>query len=239
MGTIFCFGRVQIYKRIRNEFTGVLTGKGVSWGGSLIRPEATGYGSVYFASEMLSTKGDTIEGKTCLVSGSGNVAQYTTEKINQLGGKVVTLSDSSGWVFDGDGIDSKKLAWVMDLKNNRRGRMSEYIEQFSDAEYHSYDASLDHNPMWSVPADCGYPSATQNEIINYISKVNKPTSEIELCKIFSRAKRSLITLEKNGILIIDDYGGWLGSKKAVDEFFKNKITTMFRIDREARFIIKN
>ena len=157
----FLFGQ---YKKLTKSFVGVLTGRNLEWGGSLIRPEATGYGSVYFASEMLSTKGDTIEGKTCLVSGSGNVAQYTTEKINQLGGKVVTLSDSSGWVFDGDGIDSKKLAWVMDLKNNRRGRMSEYIEQFSDAEYHSYDASLDHNPMWSVPADCGYPSATQNEI---------------------------------------------------------------------------
>lgn len=157
----FLFGQ---YKKLTNSFVGVLTGRNLEWGGSLIRPEATGYGSVYFAAEMLSTRNDTIKGKTCLVSGSGNVAQYTTEKVIELGGKVVTLSDSSGWVFDGDGIDSEKLAWVMDLKNNRRGRMSEYVEHFNNAEYHAHDDSLDHNPMWAVPADCAFPSATQNEI---------------------------------------------------------------------------
>ncbi len=152
------------YKKLTNSFVGVITGRGLEWGGSLIRPEATGYGAVYFASEMLATQNKTIEGCTCLVSGSGNVAQYTTEKINELGGKVVTLSDSSGWIFDGEGIDATKLAWIMDLKNNRRGRIGEYVEHFPEAEFHQSDNSLDHNPMWDIPADCAFPSATQNEI---------------------------------------------------------------------------
>ena len=152
------------YKKLTNTFVGILTGRGLEWGGSLIRPEATGYGSVYFASEMLSTRGDSIDGKTCLVSGSGNVAQYTVEKINELGGKAVTLSDSSGWIFDGDGISEDKLSWVMDLKNNRRGRIGEYAEKFSNAEFYARDDSLNHNPMWSVPAQCAFPSATQNEV---------------------------------------------------------------------------
>jgi glutamate dehydrogenase (NADP+) len=157
----YMFGQ---YKRLRNEFTGVLTGKGLGWGGSLIRPEATGYGTVYFAAEMLETKGDSLEGKTCLVSGSGNVAQYTVEKINHLGGKVITLSDSGGFIHDPEGIDKDKLAWVMDLKNNRRGRISEYVDQFPGSTYTALDKSLDHNPLWTVNADCAFPSATQNEI---------------------------------------------------------------------------
>ena len=152
------------YKKLTNSFVGVLTGRGLEWGGSLIRSEATGYGAVYFASEMLSTRNDSMKGKTCIVSGAGNVAQYATEKIHELGGKVVTLSDSSGWIFDGDGIDAEKLSWLMDLKNNRRGRISTYIDQYPNAEFHAHDDSLDHNPMWSVPADCAFPSATQNEI---------------------------------------------------------------------------
>jgi len=157
----FMFGT---YKKIRDEFTGVLTGKGLNWGGSLIRPEATGYGAVYFAAEMLSTRGETLEGKTCLVSGSGNVAQYTTEKILDLGGKVVTLSDSGGYIYDPDGIDRDKLAFVMDLKNVRRGRINEYVEKFSGATYTPTDASKDFNPLWNHKADCAFPSATQNEI---------------------------------------------------------------------------
>ncbi|MDP7063063.1 MAG: NADP-specific glutamate dehydrogenase [Planctomycetota bacterium] len=157
----YMFGQ---YKRLRNEFTGVLTGKGLDWGGSLIRPEATGYGTVYFAAEMLQTKGDSLEGKTCLVSGSGNVAQYTVEKISHLGGKAITLSDSGGFIHDPDGIDEAKLAWVMDLKNNRRGRISEYVDEFPNSTYTSLDKSLDHNPLWTVNADCAFPSATQNEI---------------------------------------------------------------------------
>ena len=157
----FLFGT---YKKLRNEFTGVLTGKGVAWGGSLIRPEATGYGAVYFAAEMLATRGKTFDGKTCLVSGSGNVAQYTVQKILDLGGKVITLSDSDGFVHDPAGIDHEKLAWVMDCKNQRRGRIAEYAEQFKDASYTRIDPTADHNPLWDMKADCAFPSATQNEI---------------------------------------------------------------------------
>ncbi|MHC4945289.1 MAG: NADP-specific glutamate dehydrogenase [Planctomycetota bacterium] len=156
----FMFGT---YKKIRDEFTGVLTGKGLNWGGSLIRPEATGYGAVYFAAEMLATRGETLEGKTCLVSGSGNVAQYTTEKVLDLGGKCVTLSDSGGYIYDPSGVDREKLAWVMDLKNVRRGRISEYAEKYG-CEYFPVDPSKEFNPLWSHKADCAFPSATQNEI---------------------------------------------------------------------------
>ncbi len=157
----FLFGQ---YKRLRNEFTGVLTGKSLGWGGSLIRPEATGYGSVYFAAEMLNTRGETLEGKTCLVSGSGNVAQYTTEKVIEMGGKVVTLSDSAGYIFDESGIDGGKLQFVKRLKNVRRGRIKEYADKYPEAVYTEADASLDHNPLWNHKADCAFPSATQNEI---------------------------------------------------------------------------
>ncbi len=153
-----------MYKKLRNEFTGVLTGKGLNWGGSLIRPEATGYGAVYFASEMLSTRGTSLQGKSCLVSGSGNVAQYTVEKINQLGGKAVTMSDSSGYVFDEEGIDAKKLAYVMDLKNVRRARIQEYVTKYKNAVYSSLDTKSAYNPLWDHKADCAFPSATQNEI---------------------------------------------------------------------------
>jgi glutamate dehydrogenase (NADP+) len=157
----FMFGQ---YKRIKNEFTGVLTGKGINWGGSLIRPEATGYGAVYFAAEMLNTKGETLEGKTCLVSGSGNVAQYTTEKILDLGGKVVTLSDSSGYIYDEEGIDREKLAFVMELKNVKRGRIKEYVDKYPNAQYTALDANAEFNPLWNHKADCAFPSATQNEV---------------------------------------------------------------------------
>ena len=157
----YLFGQ---YKKLKNEFTGVLTGKGLNWGGSLIRPEATGYGSTYFAAEMLGTKGTTLEGKKCLVSGSGNVAQYTIEKINQLGGKVLTTSDSNGYIYDEKGIDEKKLAFLMELKNVRRGRIKEYADKFDSAAYFPLDSKLDYNPLWNHKADCAFPSATQNEI---------------------------------------------------------------------------
>ncbi len=157
----YMFGQ---YKKLRNEFTGVLTGKGLSWGGSFIRPEATGYGAVYVAAEMLATRGQTFEGKVCLVSGSSNVAQYTIEKILQLGGKAVTLSDSAGYIYDESGIDSKKLAFVMDLKNNRRGRIKEYTEVYKEAIYIPLDQTSDQNPLWNHKAQCAFPSATQNEI---------------------------------------------------------------------------
>src|SRR6202790_5658608 len=150
----FMFGQ---YKRLRNEFTGVLTGKGLSWGGSLIRPEATGYGCVYFAAEMLKSRKDTLEGKLCLVSGSGNVSQYTVEKLLDLGAKPLTFSDS-------DGIDREKLAWVMELKNVRPGRIREYGEKFKKAIFMPTDIKLEHSPLWNIKADCAFPSATQNEI---------------------------------------------------------------------------
>lgn len=153
-----------MYKKLRNEFTGVLTGKGLNWGGSLIRPEATGYGCVYFACEMLATRRQTIEGKTCLVSGSGNVAQYTVEKLIELGGKVVTLSDSNGYIYDEEGITREKLAFVMDLKNVRRGRIKEYAEKYKSAVYTELDPKAEFNPLWNHKADCAFPSATQNEI---------------------------------------------------------------------------
>ena len=157
----YLFGQ---YKRLRNEFTGVLTGKGLNWGGSLIRPEATGYGAVYFAAEMLGTKKQTLQGKVCLVSGSGNVAQYTVEKINQLGGKAVTLSDSGGYIYDEAGIDAKKLAFIMELKNARRGRIKDYADEFKGVVYTPVNPSLDYNPLWNHKAHCAFPSATQNEI---------------------------------------------------------------------------
>ena len=157
----FLFGQ---YKRIRNEFTGVLTGKGLNWGGSLIRPEATGYGCVYFAEEMLKKVGDGFEGKSVAVSGSGNVAQYATEKATELGAKVITLSDSSGSIYDKDGITTEKLAWVMDLKNNKRGRIKDYAKEFN-AEYFE-----DKRP-WSVVCDIALPCATQNEINGDDAKV--------------------------------------------------------------------
>ncbi len=151
----FLFG---MYKRIRNEFTGVLTGKGLSWGGSKIRPEATGYGTVYFAQDMLKTKNEDIKGKTVVISGSGNVAQYAAEKIIHLGGKVVTLSDSSGYIYDKDGIDNEKLDFVMDLKNNRRGRISIYADKYTSATFHNGEKP------WSVQCDIALPCATQNEL---------------------------------------------------------------------------
>jgi len=150
----YMFGQ---YKRIRNEFSGVLTGKGLNWGGSLIRPEATGYGCVYFVEEMLKNCNKTIEGKTVVVSGSGNVAQYATEKVMELGGKVVTLSDSSGFIFDQDGLNQEKLNWVIDLKNNKRGRIKEYADEFGCKYYEG-------NRPWSIKCEVALPCATQNEI---------------------------------------------------------------------------
>jgi glutamate dehydrogenase (NADP+) len=157
----FLFG---MYKKLRNEFTGVFTGKGLKWGGSLIRPEATGYGSVYFAAEMLATRNQTLEGKVCLVSGSGNVAQFTVEKLLQLGAKPVTVSDSSGYIYDEAGITQEKLDFLMNLKNVRRGRIKEYAEKYKTAAYRDADPAGDHNPLWDHKADCAFPSATQNEI---------------------------------------------------------------------------
>ncbi|HXY44936.1 MAG TPA: NADP-specific glutamate dehydrogenase [Acidimicrobiales bacterium] len=156
----YLFGQ---YKRLTNEFSGTLTGKGYGWGGSLVRPEATGYGAVYFAAEMLATRSESLEAKTCLISGSGNVAQYTAQKLITVGAKPVTLSDSGGFVHDPDGIDAEKLEWVMELKNVRRGRISEYTSKFPAASFTAATHG-DCNPLWAIPADCAFPSATQNEI---------------------------------------------------------------------------
>ncbi len=157
----FLFGQ---YKRIANQFTGVLTGKGFNWGGSHIRPEATGYGTAYFAAAMLETQNETFEGKRCLVSGAGNVAQFITEKLIELGGIVITVSDSSGFIHDPDGITREKLKWISDLKNVRRGRIEEYTDAHPGANFTGADPTLRYNPMWDIPADCAFPCATQNEI---------------------------------------------------------------------------
>ena len=153
-----------MYKKLRNKFTGALTGKGLAWGGSLIRPEATGYGVVYFAAEMLATRGEILAGKRCLVSGSGNVAQFTVEKILQMGGKTLTMSDSCGYVYDEAGFDATKLDCVKTIKNIRRGRLQEYCQYFPDAVYVPVDPASDSNPLWRHPADCALPGATHNEI---------------------------------------------------------------------------
>jgi glutamate dehydrogenase (NADP+) len=193
----FMFGQ---YKRIRNEFTGVLTGKGMNWGGSLIRPEATGYGCVYFAEEMLKTRRQSFTGKVCLVSGSGNVTQYTIEKLLDLGARPVTVSDSNGVIYDAEGVTREKLAYVMELKNVRRGRIKEYADRFKSAKYIPMDPKLDHNPLWDIKADCAFPSATQNEInakdaanllkngVFVVSEGANMPSTLEATKLFLDAK---------------------------------------------------
>ncbi|HTY09658.1 MAG TPA: NADP-specific glutamate dehydrogenase [Bacteroidota bacterium] len=203
----FLFGQ---YKRLRNEFTGVLTGKGLNWGGSLIRPEATGYGAVYFASEMLATKGQTLEGKKCLVSGSGNVAQYTIEKINQLGGKAVTLSDSNGYVYDEEGISKEKLAFVMDLKNVRRGRIKEYADKYKSAVFTAVDPKANHNPLWNHKADCAFPSATQNEI-NAVDAQNLLKN-----KVYVVAEGANMPTTLDGVKLFLDAGILYGPAKAAN-----------------------
>ncbi|MCB4798028.1 NADP-specific glutamate dehydrogenase [Neotamlana laminarinivorans] len=188
----FLFG---MYKKLRNEFTGVLTGKGLSWGGSLIRPEATGYGTVYFAESMLQTKNDSIKGKSVVISGSGNVAQYAAEKILQLGGKVLTLSDSSGYIYDEDGIDEDKLKFVMDLKNVKRGRISEYVKEYPNAKFE------EGKKTWSVKCDVALPCATQNEL-------NEESANLLL---------------KNGCMCVSEGANMPSTKEAIAAFHKAKI----------------
>lgn len=188
----FMFGQ---YRRLSNEFTGVLTGKGLNYGGSLIRPEATGYGCVYFAENMLAQKSDSFKGKVCSVSGSGNVAQFTVEKLLDLGAKPVTLSDSNGFIYDPDGIDREKLAYVMDLKNVKRGRISEYVQKYPKAQY------TQGQTPWSVKVDCAFPSATQNEL-------NGDDAEM---------------LIKNGCKLVAEGANMPSTPEAVAVFLKNKI----------------
>jgi glutamate dehydrogenase (NADP+) len=187
----YMFGQ---YKRLRNEFTGVLTGKGLKWGGSLIRPEATGYGAVYFAEEMLKTRKETFAGKVCVVSGSGNVAQYTVEKLLQMGAKPVSLSDSNGSIYDKNGITAEKLAWVMEQKNVKRGRIRDYVTKFG-GEY------LENRTPWAIPCHCAFPSATQNELNGDDAK----------------------TLIKNGCYVISEGANMPSTPAAVDAFVEAKI----------------
>ena len=190
----FLFGQ---YKRLKNEFTGVLTGKGLNWGGSLIRPEATGYGCVYFAQEMLKTRKDTLEGKTCLVSGSGNVSQYTVEKLLDLGAKVIAISDSNGIIHDPEGISREKLAWVLELKNVRRGRIKEYADHFKTAKYIPVDPAKDFNPLWAIKADCAFPSATQNEI----NAKDAATLVMNGCKVVAEGANMPSTLDATKLFL--------------------------------------
>jgi glutamate dehydrogenase (NADP+) len=194
----FLFGQ---YKRLRNEFTGVLTGKGLNWGGSLIRPEATGYGAVYFAAEMLATRKQTLEGKACLVSGSGNVAQYTIEKLLQLGAKPLTISDSGGYIYDEAGITKEKLAFVMELKNVRRGRIKEYADKHKGAVYTALDGKTDYNPLWNHKAQCAFPSATQNEING----------------------KDAANLLKNGVYVVSEGANMPTTIEGVNQFLDAKI----------------
>ncbi len=157
----YLFGQ---YKKLKNQFTGSITGKGTTWGGSFLRPEATGYGLVYFAARMLETQKKAFEGKTCLVSGAGNVAQFTVEKLSELGAKVVSMSDSSGAIFDGEGMDKEKIEYVKELKNFHRGRISEYAEKYPNAEFYPKNPEQEEKPEWKIPADCAFPCAIQNEI---------------------------------------------------------------------------
>ena len=187
----FMFGQ---YKRLKNEFTGVLTGKALNWGGSLIRPEATGYGCVYFAEEMLKTRGDSFKGKVCTVSGSGNVAQYTVEKLNQLGAKAVTLSDSNGTIHDPNGIDEEKLAFVLELKNVRRGRIKEYADKYK-VQY------LEGKRPWGIKCDCAFPSATQNEVNEEDAK----------------------TLLKNGCMLVAEGANMPSTPEAIEQYLEKKI----------------
>jgi glutamate dehydrogenase (NADP+) len=190
----FLFGQ---YKRLANRFTGVLTGKGLSWGGSLIRPEATGYGCVYFAQEMLKTRKDSFDGKLCLVSGSGNVSQYTIEKLLDLGAKVIAISDSDGVIHDPEGINREKLAFVLELKNVRRGRVKEYADKFKTAKYIPHDAKLDYNPIWTVKADCAFPSATQNEI----NAKDAATLVMNGCKLVAEGANMPSTLDATKLFL--------------------------------------
>lgn len=194
----FLFG---MYKLLKNEFTGVMTGKGLTWGGSVIRPEATGYGAVYFAAEMLKTRNEELAGKTCLVSGSGNVAQYTIDKLIELGARPVTVSDSGGYIYDEAGITREKLRFIMDLKNIRRGRIAEYADKFKGATFTPTDPKLDHNPLWNHKAQCAFPSATQNEI---------------------NAKNAA-TLLKNGVYVVSEGANMPTTIGGINQFLEAKI----------------
>jgi glutamate dehydrogenase (NADP+) len=194
----FMFGQ---YKKLRNEFVGVLTGKALNWGGSLVRPEATGYGAVYFGLNMLQTRKEDYKGKVCLVSGSGNVAQYAIEKIMEFGGKPVTCSDSNGYIYDEAGFTKEKLAFLMELKNVKRGRIKEYADKFKNSVYTPVDAKLDYNPLWNHKAQCAFPCATQNEING----------------------KDAANLLKNGVYVVSEGANMPTTIEGVNQFIDAKI----------------
>ena len=238
----FLFG---MYKKLSNEFTGVLTGKSLNWGGSLIRPEATGYGAVYFAAEMLGTLDQTLEEKICLVSGAGNVAQYTIEKILDLNGKVVTFSDSSGYIFDEYGLDHSKLEYLKILKNIKRGRVEEYAAKYSSAIYTPVDPDADFNPLWDHMADCAFPCATQNEINA------KDAQNLVKNKIMAVTEGANMPTDPQGIEIIIDNGLLFGPGKAANaggvsvsglEMSQNSMRLAWpreEVDNRLKIIMKN
>jgi glutamate dehydrogenase (NADP+) len=233
------------YKKIKNEFTGVFTGKGIGWGGSLIRTEATGYGLIYFAANMLQERKDSIAGKTCLVSGSGNVAQYAIEKIIQLGGRVITASDSNGFIIDEEGFTNEKLQFLKDLKNNRRGRIKEYAEHFKGVQYVAVDTHTPANPLWNIQADCAFPCATQNEI-NEADANNLVRNKVMLV---AEGANMPVTIE--GINVLQDNGVLYAPGKATNaggvatsglEMTQNYMGTSWtseEVDQRLHSIMKN
>jgi glutamate dehydrogenase (NADP+) len=233
------------YKKIKNEFTGVLTGKGIGWGGSLIRTEATGYGLVYFAENMLQSKGDSLKGKICLVSGSGNVAQYAIEKIIHLGGKAVSASDSSGIIYDEAGFNQEKLEFLKDLKNNRRGRIKEYADKFKNVVYKDVDEKADTNPLWNYKADCAFPCATQNEV-NGKDAQNLVKNGV---KLVGEGANMPVTIEGINILIdagvmyspgkASNAGGVATSGLEMTQNFMGSNWTSEEVDNRLKAIMKN
>jgi glutamate dehydrogenase (NADP+) len=233
------------YKKIKNEFTGVLTGKGIGWGGSLIRTEATGYGLVYFAENMLQSKGDSMKGKTCLVSGSGNVAQYAIEKIIHLGGKAVSASDSTGIVYDEAGFNQEKLEFLKDLKNNRRGRIKEYADKFKNVVYKDVDENAGANPLWNYKADCAFPCATQNEV-NGKDAQNLVKNGV---KLVGEGANMPVTIEGINVLIdagimyapgkASNAGGVATSGLEMTQNFMGSNWTSEEVDNRLKAIMKN
>lgn len=234
-----------MYRKIENQFSGVLTGKGVKWGGSLIRPEATGYGLIYFSQYMMENIGDSLKGKTCLVSGSGNVAQFAMEKIIELGGKPVTASDSSGYIYDEEGIDTEKLEYIKDLKNERRGRISEYTEKYPSAVYTATDRSLDHNLLWAHKADCAFPCATQNEL-NESDANNLVKSNVKLVAEGANmpcTPEAINILRDNGVMYApgkaSNAGGVATSGLEMVQNYSGSHWTSEEVDRRLQMIMRN
>ncbi len=234
-----------MYKKIRNEFTGVLTGKGLGWGGSLLRPEATGYGLVYFAADMLHTKGDSLKGKTCLVSGSGNVSQFAIEKLLELAAKVITFSDSDGFIYDKDGITYEKLAYLKWLKNEKRGRVSEYAEKYPSAEYHPVARNARQNLLWAIPADCAFPCATQNEILenDAMALVQNGVRLLAEGANMPTNNAAIEILQKNGVMYAPgkaaNAGGVATSGLEMTQNYSGEYWTREQVDQKLQAIMRH